>query len=225
VASSPSNDIASTTPARTSGSRGVVKSPAIRPRSQHWPARRPRSGTRHSRCLLFYFLFLLPFVLGSAQDRKGCGEVFDRKALSRVRTACVDTSYLEQADARAVTEFVAKENQPRQLLSEIPWKLSDQCPAADAVIRVYFTEVELFGRESGNPLRGGAPAVTFSEQLVQTVLLIYDRASVRVLYRYRSEGRERGNKRAVLLKDPFSRLVKDLKRVNLLTEPPAEQAR
>lgn len=198
-----------------------MKSPAILPRSQHWPARRPRSGTRRSRCLLFSFLFLLPFVSGSAQDKKGCGEVFDREALCRVRTACVDTSYLEKADALAITEFVAKENQPRQLLSEIPWKFSDQCPTADAVIKVYFTEAELLTRESGNPLREGTPTITFSEQLVQAVLLIYDRASVRVLYRYRSAGREKGSKRAVLLKDPFSRLVRDLKRANLLTEPPA----
>ncbi len=207
------------------GGEAAVKSPAIRPRSQRGPPRGPRSGVRLYRRLLFPILFLLPFVSGSAQDKKGCGEVFDREALRRVRTACVDTSYLEKADALAVTEFVAKENQPRQLLSQVPWKLSDQCPAADAVIRVYFTEAELLTRESGNPLHGGASTVTFSEQLVQTVLLIYDRASVRVLYRYRSEGREKGNKRAVLLKDPFFRLVKDLKSANLLTEPPARQRR
>jgi hypothetical protein len=67
------------------------------------------------------------------------------------------------------------------------------------------------------------PTVTFSEQVIQAVLFIYDPASVRVLFR--TEGQDKGTKRAALLKDPFSRLVKDLKRAKLLTVPPAPPGR
>jgi len=198
--------------------------PAIRQGFQCRLARWTPSSARPSRWLLFCFLFLIPFVLGSAQEeKKGFGEVFDREALRRVRTACVDTSYLEEADALDIKDFVAREYQPGQLLSQIPWNLTDQCAAADAVIRVYFTQSELLTREEGNLLRGGVPTVTFSEQVIQAVLFIYDPASVRVLFR--TEGQDKGTKRAALLKDPFSRLVKDLKRAKLLTVPPAPPGR
>ena len=143
--------------------------------------------------------------------------MFDREALHRVRTACVDTSYLEGADALAIKDFVARENQPSELLRQIPWKLTDQCAVADVVIRVYFAQSDLQNREEGNLLRGGLPTITYSEQVMQAVLLIYDRASVGVLYR--TEGHNKGTNRAALLKGPFSRLVKDLKGANLLTVP------
>jgi hypothetical protein len=51
-----------------------------------------------------------------------------------------------------------------------------------------------------------------NEQVTQVVLLIYDRASVRVLYR--TEGQGAGKNRGALLKGPFSRLVKDMKALN-----------
>jgi len=199
------------------GGEAAVIFPAIRQGFQCRLTRSTSSAARPSRCLLFCFFLLIPFVLGSAQEKKGCGEVFDREALRRVRTACVDTSYLEGADALAIKDFVARENQPRQLLSQIPWKLTDQCAAADAVIRVYFAQSELLNREEGHLLRGGLPTITYSEQVIQAVLLIYDRASVRVLYR--TEGHNKGTNRAALLKGPFLRLVKDLKGANRLTVP------
>jgi hypothetical protein len=197
--------------------------PAIRQGFQCLLAHGTPSRARVSNCLLFCFLLLIPFALGLAQEKKSRGEVFDREALLRAKTACVDTSYLEEAQALDIKRFVAKENQPGQLLRQIPWELTDQCAAADAVIRVYFTQSERVTKEAGNLLRGGAPSATFSEQVIQVVLLIYDRASVRMLYR--TEGQDKGTNRAALLKGPFARLVKDLKRAPSLTVPPAQQGR
>ena len=174
-----------------------------------------------SRCFLFCFLLLISFVHGSAQEKKACGELFDREAVRRVRTACVDTSYLGEGEALEIKKFVARESKPGHLLRRMPWELTDQCAAADAVIRVYFAQSESIVQRTD--LGGGVTSASFFEQVMQVVLLIYDRASVRILYR--TEGRDKGTNRTGLLKGPFSRLVKDLKGAQSLTALPAPPGR
>jgi hypothetical protein len=179
-----------------------------------------------SRCFLLCFLLLISFVHGSAQEKKAWGELFDREAVRRVKTVCVDTSYLEEREALEVKNFVAKESQPGHLLRRMPWELTDQCAGADAVIRMYFSKTDV-RKTTAMPCSDidvtgcGKTAVTF-EQAVLTVLLIYDRASVRVLYR--TEGRGERTKR-LALKGSFTELAKDLKRAQLLTAPPAAPKR
>jgi hypothetical protein len=179
-----------------------------------------------SRCFLFCFLLLISFVHASAQEKKAWGEVFDREALGWVKTVCVDTSDLEGEEGGEVKEFVAKESQPGHLLRRMPWELTDQCAGADAVIRMYFSQATIKHTTampcSDQFLTGcGKTAVSF-EQGVLTVLLIYDRASVRVLYR--TEGRGERTKR-LALKGSFTELAKDLKRAQLSTAPPGAPKR
>jgi hypothetical protein len=164
-----------------------------------------------SRCFLFCFLLLISFVHGSAQEKKACGELFDREALRRVRTFCVDTSYLQEGEASDIKKFVARENQPGQLLRRLTWEFTDQCAAADAVIRVYFAQSVHLTQEPGDELHGGVGSFSLPVPVIQVVLLIYDRASVRLLYR--TEDNDLETKRMIFLKGPFSRLVKDVEKL------------
>jgi hypothetical protein len=184
---------------------------------------RTSSSAFRSRCFLFCFLLLISFVHGSAQEKKVWGEQFDPEALRRVKTLCVDTSYLEKGEALEIKKFVAKESRPGHLLRQMPWELTDQCTAADAVIRMYFAHRERVIRKTGVDMCEGMIIYNsdYSEQVMQVVLLIYDRASVRILYR--TKGRE--GKSRTALKGPFSKLVKDLKGVQSFTVPPAPPGR
>lgn len=159
--------------------------------------------------ILLWFLLLDPFICGSALDNRTCRDLTDLEILRRVRTVCVDTSYLETKIASDVKTFVAKENQPGQLLKQVNWELTDQCAAADAVIRVYFAPSERHVTRTDDYLRGGQTTEEFFEPVTQVVLLVYDRASVRLLYRAEDQGQ--AISRAALLKGPFSRLAKDMK--------------
>jgi hypothetical protein len=59
--------------------------------------------------------------------------------------------------------------------------------------------------------RGGTTSSDSVETVTQVVLLVYDRASVRLLYR--TEVKDRAANRVALLKSPFSKLVKDVKAI------------
>jgi hypothetical protein len=181
---------------------------ATRPSSQFPLTGWISSSARPSRLLRFCFLLLITFGQASAREKETCGEVCDREALRRVRTVCVDTSYLEEGEAFDIKTFMATENQPGQPIRQIPWDFTDRCAAADAVIRVYFVQSELITKVTRRGKRGAVPSRTFSHQVNQAVLLIYDRASVRLLYR--TEGQRKGTYRPALLEGPFSKLAKDL---------------
>ncbi len=127
---------------------------------------------------LFCFFLLIPFVCGSAQENKACSNLIDREALRRVKTFCVDTSAVEAGVASDIKAFVARENQPGQLLKRMTWELTDQCAAADGVIRVYFSPSDRHRTETYKDLNGGVTSSDFHVPMTQVVLLVYDRASV-----------------------------------------------
>ncbi len=138
------------------------------------------------------------------------GEVFDLDALERTTSFCVDLSHMEGSEAADVKEFLAKESQPNmKLLGRLHWKLVDDCTKADAVARIYFAQVtvrearpavKLDGR-SASPQKGSQP-----------VLLLYDKASVRLFYR--AQGQVLHGKPVDVLGSPFSMLLKDLKEIS-----------
>jgi len=135
------------------------------------------------------------------------GQVLDRDALAQVRTFCVDTSRLERSDEESVKEFLARQGQPKKLLARLPWKLIGDCTAADAVARVYFAPANLDMQEEGL-----LSSQSNSRQVFQPVLVIYDKASIRLFYR--AEGQVLRGKREDLLASPFSMLLKDVKAVD-----------
>ena len=166
-------------------------------------------------CALLCCLLLVPFLRGFSLQNRPCGELFNPQALRHLKTLCLDTSNLEAGAAFDVKTFVAKENQPGQSLSRLGWKITEDCTGADALIRVYFAPSESHVALTNDALPGQrvpsgqrAP-LEESERVTQVVLLIYDRASVRLLYRTQSQGT--GRNLGALLKGPFSRLVKDMK--------------
>ena len=180
---------------------------AVRRSSSGWPAGWPSNIGLLSCCTLLCCLLLVPFLRGSSLQNGACGVANNPQALRHLKTLCVDTSYLEAGAAFDVKTFVERENQPGQLLGRLSWKITEDCAEADALIRVYFAPSERHVTLA-NDAQTGVP-LEENEKVTQVVLLIYDRASVRVLYRSESQGQ--GKNREALLKGPFSRLVKDMK--------------
>jgi hypothetical protein len=138
----------------------------------------------------------------------GRGEVFDPNALEHTKSYCVDLSHMESSQAANVNELLAKEIQPRKLLSRIPWQLVDDCTKADAVARLYFARVNVREEMSGS----GAGSPASIRQGRQPVLLLYDKASIRLFYR--AEGLVFHGNAEDVLGSPFAMLVRDLKKTN-----------
>jgi hypothetical protein len=192
------------------------------------------SSFRHSLALLLTFAasgFFLVFCLGpslalaqipesygldlgippphkstpSSHPRRGV--VFDRDALTQVRSFCVDTRHLEGIEAVQVNEFVAEESKPGKLMSRLPWTLVDDCTKADAVARIYFAPVEV--TDVTEDKGSGLKKTSRPRQVSQPVLLIYDKASIRLFYRTESSTLE--GDRMNVLGSPFTMLAKDLR--------------
>ncbi|HEY6293642.1 MAG TPA: hypothetical protein VI455_18980 [Terriglobia bacterium] len=177
----------------------VIRGGLVRRGLPYWLIGWSPSTYRNSLCVFPAALLLIPLIGGSPVKNKACPELNDPEALRAVRTVCLDTSNLRTEVASAVSAFAGEQDQPGRPLNQINWELTDECATADAVIRVYFvpSEFHVAGENEG-----------WSESATQVVLLVYDRASIRLLYR--TEVHVAGKKPAVLLKRPFSRLVKDM---------------
>lgn len=159
--------------------------------------------------LLCCFL-LSPLHHSYGVETQRCGDWFNADALRGIKTVCVDTSYLESAVASDVKTFVDRESQPGHLLTHMSWRIAENCTAVDAIIRVYFVESER--QSTAGALKSGFPlgsSVNIWQPGTQVVLLIYDRPSVRLLYRTEFLGPEAHH--AALLRVPFSKLVRDVR--------------
>jgi len=137
----------------------------------------------------------------------GGSEVFDREGLMQIRSFCVSTRHLEGPEAAAVNEFLATEGQPGKLLSRLPWSLTNDCTKADAVARIYLDPVELAEVETIEDRVHNQPRPKQSTRF-QPVLLVYDKASIRLFYR--AEGKVLRGNSADVLGSPFAMLLKDL---------------
>lgn len=135
------------------------------------------------------------------------GEVYDRGALRQAKNFCVDARHIEGPQADEVREFVEKEGKPGKLLSRLPWRLIDDCTKADAVARIYFAPVEV--TDVTEDKGSGVKKASQSRQFSQPVLLIYDKASIRLFYR--AEGLIAYGDPMKIIASPFSMLVRDLK--------------
>jgi hypothetical protein len=116
---------------------------------------------------------------------------------------------MESSQAAGVKEFLAQESAPKKLLSRVPWKLVDDCAKADAVARIYFAPVNVHELMAG---RGGTGTAVGAWHAMQPVLLLYDKASIRLFYR--AEGQVFRGDEVDMLRSPFSTLVGDLKKID-----------
>jgi len=139
----------------------------------------------------------------------GRGKVFDRDGLKQTRSYCVDTSSLEGFEAAEVRKFLAAASGPNKVLSRLSWRLIDDCTQADAVARIYFEPAT--GTEVLTNHETGLKQVSKSGERPYPVLLVYDKASIRLFYR--AEGTISHGDPTKVLARPFSMLSKDLKSV------------
>lgn len=189
---------------------GPVRTASLFPR-----LRIPSGVTVPARYVLVLLLLLIPFMRGWALLNQACGELFHPEALRRVRTVCLDTSNLDARVASEVKTFMAWEDKGGRFLKQTNWELTDTCAATDVAIRVYFVPGEpchMDQANMGNPHDTSGLSLVYCEPVNRVVLLVYDRASVRILYRKEAEGNETSN--AALLKAHFPRLVKGIKELS-----------
>jgi len=88
-------------------------------------------------CLI---LVLLPIT---AQGKKPEGEILNQRALSQVRTYCIDKSNLDASDLYLVNGFLKTESKPKHLLTKLPWKRVEDCrdDRPDAIATVEFVSL------------------------------------------------------------------------------------
>jgi hypothetical protein len=153
--------------------------------------------------------YLSPTNSNNSPYRSGRGKVFDRDGLKQTRSYCVDGSSLEGSEAAEVRVFLAQDGGPKKLLSRLPWALIDDCTKADAVARIYFAPASVIEvlNDKGTALR----QVFAHDKRPYPVLLVYDKASIRLFYR--AEGSITHGDPTKVLGSPFSMLLKDLKTV------------
>jgi hypothetical protein len=137
----------------------------------------------------------------------GRDEVLDPEALEHTKTFCVDTSHMEDSQAVEVKEFLAKERGRKKVLGQLPWQLVDDCTKVDAVARIYFISVHEEITKVGSAARS-----TGFRRGTQPVLLLYDKASIRLFFR--AEGTVLHGDAADALGSPFAMLAKDLRKIN-----------
>lgn len=101
----------------------------------------------------------------------------------------MDLTNLESWQEAGVKDFLAEESEPGKVLDRLPWRRIDDCAKADAVARIYFGPT------------GALP-----------VLLLYDKASIRLFYR--AEGDVFRGDPVKALAGPFAKLARDLKKIN-----------
>jgi len=136
-------------------------------------------------------------------------EIIDRGALAETKTFCVDQRNLEDWQAADVKEFLTEASEPGEVLNRLPWQLVGDCRKADAVARIYFVPAGL-REEWAAASPAGSPA-TFRKSS-QPVLLLYDKASIRLFYR--AEGEVFRGSPVKGLAGPFATLAKDLKKIH-----------
>jgi len=118
----------------------------------------------------FGVILALPLSL-LAKQKKPAGKISDKAAFLNVQSYCIDLSGLEDYEKDEVHDFVAKESEPGNLLSKIPWKLEKECGegASDAVVQLEFP------RSRVNRLGSGQPppvAIGGQEPLYHTVAVL-----------------------------------------------------
>jgi hypothetical protein len=134
-------------------------------------------------------------------------EAFDLDALRQARTFCVDLGHLDAREAVAVKTFIADSGGADRVIMQLPWQLANDCTRADVVARIYFRTATVTERRTD--LQTGLKQSSEPEEWPQPVLVIYDKASIRLLYR--AEGLARHRDFTKELAYCFSVLLKDLK--------------
>jgi hypothetical protein len=130
-------------------------------------------------------MLLIVFPI-TGREKKPKGEVFDRRALTEVRSYCVEEGGLSDCDRYLVGGFLKAESKPKHLLTKMPWKLVESCGTGspDAIAVVAFVPLNRIdirvGKPIGPPL-GGTDSRD-PQAPIKVVLTVTD-SSQKLLYR------------------------------------------
>jgi hypothetical protein len=130
-------------------------------------------------------MLLIAFPI-TGGEKKPKGEVFDRRALTEVRSYCVEEGGLSDSDRYLVDGFLKAESKPKHLLTKMPWKLVEGCGTGspDAIAEVAFVPLNriaiVVGEPTGPPL-GGTDSRD-PDAPIKVVLTVTD-SSQKLLYR------------------------------------------
>ena len=162
-----------------------------------------------------------------AKDKKPSGEIPDRAAFAKIKSYCIESNNLSDAEAYEVQGFIQSESKPKGLLTKLSWKLDPDCRESDpdAVIKVDFPRLRNVEVDLGvppNPLDPPDPA----DYRTMAVLQISEPDSSRLLYKVQAlprdnpaldSGIERGDSPTLMrrnaLYNAFMTLISDAKLV------------
>ena len=130
-------------------------------------------------------MLLMAFPI-AAREKKPYGEILDRRALTEVRSYCVEEGELSDSDRYLVDGFLKTESKPKQLLTKMPWKLMEGCGTGspDVIAAVAFVPLNRIAMAEGTPT-GPPLSGTDSrdpEAPIKVVLTVTD-SSQKLLYR------------------------------------------
>lgn len=130
-------------------------------------------------------MLLIAFPI-TGREKEPKGEVFDRQALTEVRSYCVEEGGLSDSDRYLVDGFLKAESKPKHLLTKMPWKLVEGCGAGspDAIAAVAFVSLNRIDIAVGKPIGppvGGTDSRD-PEAPIKAVLTVTD-SSQKLLYR------------------------------------------
>jgi hypothetical protein len=172
-------------------------------------------------------MLLIAFPITGAV-KKPKGEVFDRQALTEVRSYCVEEGGLSDSDRYLVDGFLKAESKPKHLLTKLSWKLVEGCGTGspDAIAAVAFVPLNRIDIAADKPI-GPPVSGTDSrdpEAPIKVVLTVTD-SSQKLLYRTQAlpltqdvttqseqppPNRGRPEERQDALWHAFSHLIEDL---------------
>jgi hypothetical protein len=117
-----------------------------------------------------WLILLLSCASLFAQNKKFEGYVMNAAAFREIQTYCVDTHNLPDDDVNVINRFVAKESEPKGLLTRLPWRRRETCaaPGLDAIVRLEFPHDSAF-----------AP---IQQEEIQGVLLVFRPGSPSPIY-------------------------------------------
>ena len=130
-------------------------------------------------------MLLIAFPI-TAREKKLNGEILDRRALTEVRSYCIEEGGLSDSDRYIVYGFLKAESKPKHLLTKMPWKLVEGCGTGspDAIAAVAFVPLNRIAIAGGEPI-GPPLSGTDSrdpEAPIKVVLTVTD-SSQKLLYR------------------------------------------
>jgi hypothetical protein len=147
-------------------------------------------------------------LVGSS--KKSSGQILDEQGFRNVQTVCAEVEDIGPRYATMVQTFLKSQDNPKSLVSRLPWKIVPDCSQADAVMRFKFSETsEPSNATAGGSIYAGGSMGTVNTTWFQVTAVVTARSTQKEIYEVQgARAPERGEK---AVENTFKVLAKDLR--------------